>query len=755
MIKRFSQISSKDIATCWWKGASLGEMTQAGFSVPNGFVLTTKAFWLDPHQRDNEVLHAFDKLNCKFVAVRSSWTKEDGIDDSFAGQFDTYLFVTKEKLIEQIIECHNSVNSERIKSYCESKNINRDEIKVAVVIQKMINSDVAGVCFTVNPVSWNTDEIMIEAGYGVGEVVVSGMITPDNYIVHKVSGKITKNISEQSKKLVLDISKWWTREESVESTIASVQKLSDKHISELAELAKKTEKHYGMPMDTEWAVEDEKLYMLQARPVTTINIPTTKKWKKIRSKRFSLRLWENRCYGTCEFKKEFWVIFPDQTIIIKDGFWTWYVDEDQLKKSMDKVMEIIYEKWFEKFFEKKWVPILKDFLSFCIEFKNINFSKYTNDELIAKLNNFLKEEDERMHFMWIIFLLDETLTNNLKFELTKKYSLNDQTKIISDILSQEQKTDAIQHKLDLLKVMVKKEEKTITESEFLEEIKKLTKKYEYFTTLNMDEKELQIDYFNNLAIQLLTKWTASSQLEQLKESEKNHIESSKYFFEKHEDDKKFCALLNACKKVWFYRERRNDIRQKTYFYVRMLYIEIAKRLNISIDQVIYLNREEIRQYLKHWKKVEDKNIFTERKMLSALQQINNNTKYIFDPIEVQNIDPNIELQNSDNIIKWMSIYPWKVSGIARVIFDITRDQSSFSKWDILVATTTNLAFISLITKAWAVVTDEWWMLWHTAIVTRELKIPCIVWSKVWTKIIKNWDKIEVDANSWIVKVLPI
>ena len=88
-------------------------------------------------------MHAFDELNCKFIAVRSSGTKEDGIDDSFAGQFDTYLFVTKEKLIEQIIECHNSVNSERIKSYCESKNINRDEIKVAVVIQKMINSDVA------------------------------------------------------------------------------------------------------------------------------------------------------------------------------------------------------------------------------------------------------------------------------------------------------------------------------------------------------------------------------------------------------------------------------------------------------------------------------------------------------------------------------------------------------------------------------------------------------------------------------------
>jgi pyruvate,water dikinase len=109
------------------------------------------------------VLHAFDQLNCKFVAVRSSGTKEDGNEDSFAGQFDTYLFVTKEKLIEQILECHASVKSDRILAYCASKGINPDDIKVAVVVQKMVNSESAGVCFTANPITGNSDEVMIEA----------------------------------------------------------------------------------------------------------------------------------------------------------------------------------------------------------------------------------------------------------------------------------------------------------------------------------------------------------------------------------------------------------------------------------------------------------------------------------------------------------------------------------------------------------------------------------------------------------------
>jgi phosphoenolpyruvate synthase/pyruvate phosphate dikinase len=260
----------QDLLTCGWKGSSLGEMTQAGFLVPNWFVLTTKAFWLDYNKRADEVFHAFDLLNSKFVAVRSSGTKEDGIDDSFDGQFDTYLFVTKENLIAQIMECHKSLDSERIKSYCEFKNIDRNQIKIAVVIQKMINSESAGVCFTTNPVTWNTDEIMIESWFGIGEAVVSWMITPDNYIVNKKTNQIIKNISTQEKKLIIDMQECWTKEVELEETEKHIQKLSNNHILELTELAKKIEKHYGKPMDIEWAMENENIYLLQARPVTTI-----------------------------------------------------------------------------------------------------------------------------------------------------------------------------------------------------------------------------------------------------------------------------------------------------------------------------------------------------------------------------------------------------------------------------------------------------------------------------------------------------
>jgi hypothetical protein len=224
------------------------------------------------------------------------------------------------------------VKSDRILAYCKSKNINPDDIKVAVVVQKMVNSESAGVCFTANPVSGARDEVMIEAGFGLGEAVVSGMITPDNYVVKKgdnseniscrdgsinrpnnknhisdanenhifdtnenhisdafkqtnsnAFGKINsdaltvrpydniiKHLSTQTKKITLDIEKGGTKEEIIESTLANVQKLSDEHIAQLAVSAVKIEKHYGKPMDIERAVENGELFILQARPITTL-----------------------------------------------------------------------------------------------------------------------------------------------------------------------------------------------------------------------------------------------------------------------------------------------------------------------------------------------------------------------------------------------------------------------------------------------------------------------------------------------------
>lgn len=190
LIKNFNEININDIATAGGKGASLGELTQAGFSIPPGFVITAQAhkkFLNDqiPIDFEEEILKAFDNLDTKRVAVRSSAIAEDSAHASWAGQLVTYLNVLKKDLITKIRECWNSIKSERALVYSGEHKLSENELFVAVVVQKMVESTTSGVIFTVNPITKDRNEIMLESGYGLGEMLVQGFITPNNFVVDK------------------------------------------------------------------------------------------------------------------------------------------------------------------------------------------------------------------------------------------------------------------------------------------------------------------------------------------------------------------------------------------------------------------------------------------------------------------------------------------------------------------------------------------------------------------------------------------
>ena len=219
---------------------------------------------------EKDILKNFDKLKTQFVAVRSSATKEDSADSSFAGQFDTFLNVEKKNLLSSILQCYKSLKSDRIISYCKSKKINPDSIKIAVVVQKMIQSEISGIAFSVNPINNNRKEIMIEAGFGLGEYVVSGIITPDKYIFDKQSNKLKKiKINYQEFKLACVNNK--NKEVEMPLEKRNAIKLSTKYYSELLKTIKLIEKKYKKPVDIEWAIKNEKIYITQARPITTLS----------------------------------------------------------------------------------------------------------------------------------------------------------------------------------------------------------------------------------------------------------------------------------------------------------------------------------------------------------------------------------------------------------------------------------------------------------------------------------------------------
>lgn len=308
----FSEVSKEDIPLVGGKGANLGEMIKAKLPVPPGFIVTAPAYFdfvaengldsfieketkgLDPEdskklntiaehlqkaikERDlpkklvKEIEKAYEEMHKGLVAVRSSATAEDLPDASFAGQQATFLNIEgKVKLIKAVRECWASLFEARAIYYRTVNKFDHTKVGIAVPVQRMVQSEVSGIMFTVDPVSSDESKIVIDAGLGLGESVVSGSITPDHYIVDKKKFEIiSKEIGAQEWQIVRN-EKGENKHISLTKTEKESQKLSDEQIIALAKIGAQVEKHYGKPQDTEWALEKGSLYMVQARPVTTM-----------------------------------------------------------------------------------------------------------------------------------------------------------------------------------------------------------------------------------------------------------------------------------------------------------------------------------------------------------------------------------------------------------------------------------------------------------------------------------------------------
>jgi pyruvate,water dikinase len=306
----FEKIKKENVALAGGKGASLGEMTRAKIPVPSGFVVSASAFekflketdinveidamWdrLDikstdeieensammedlilgkkfPQDLAKEILRAFDKLGAKYVAVRSSATAEDSKIDAWAGQLESYLYVEKKNLLKNIQKCWASLFTPRAIFYRVERKLQKKKVAVAVVVQKMVNSEVAGVCFTVHPVTRDKDQMIIEACWGLGEALVQGNITPDSYVIEKSTlNLVDVNVNKQEKMIVKTPK--GSGEKLIPKSKQEKQKLSKKQIIELSKIAKEIEEHYKSPQDIEWALEKGKFYIVQSRPITTL-----------------------------------------------------------------------------------------------------------------------------------------------------------------------------------------------------------------------------------------------------------------------------------------------------------------------------------------------------------------------------------------------------------------------------------------------------------------------------------------------------
>jgi pyruvate, water dikinase len=312
----FTAISAADHARVGGKCASLGQMTQAGVAVPPGFAITTEAYqlMLDQHGLGAEITRhlkgvdpenvdqldkaaqtirerigshpipksvdaairaAYTSLGEFPVAVRSSATAEDLPDASFAGQQDTYLWIAGiDQVLDKVRDCWASLYTSRAIAYRAKNNIVHADVLMSVGVQKMVNAKCAGVAMTLDPSNGDRTRIVIDASWGIGETVVSGTVTPDNFTVEKVMEQIlARKISDKHVELVGDPAKGVAIERPVDKARRKKACLTDAEVLAVARLAKSLEKQNKCPQDVEWAIDadlpdGQNLLALQSRPET-------------------------------------------------------------------------------------------------------------------------------------------------------------------------------------------------------------------------------------------------------------------------------------------------------------------------------------------------------------------------------------------------------------------------------------------------------------------------------------------------------
>lgn len=301
MVYPFTTTNNLELKTVGGKAKALIETTNNSFPVPKGIVLTVDFFreWLDFIKESplwKDVISTPTKNNCdalktladsleftshqiesmttqlqalegNIFAIRSSSPEEDLEGTSFAGMYDTYLGIKRQDIDKYVKKTFSSCFDYRVMEYKTQNNIPLVHTAIAVIIQKQIQSEISGVGFSLNPLNNAYDEVYINASFGLGEAIVSGLVTPDTYVVDYTTGELVH------KKINPKVSGIWLQDDggvyTKENSEPEKQSLDIIQIKELSKLIKMCEKYYDKPMDIEWAYEDNKLYLLQARPITT------------------------------------------------------------------------------------------------------------------------------------------------------------------------------------------------------------------------------------------------------------------------------------------------------------------------------------------------------------------------------------------------------------------------------------------------------------------------------------------------------
>lgn len=804
-IKFFRDIGEED--RVGGKGASLAKLYQNKFNIPNGYVIMANMF--DDFLKENnvkekiqrilkrcniddekdienksneiiqivskcyisdsmkkEIINNFKKLNCKYVAVRSSATSEDGKSHAWAGQLDSFLNVNETNILESIKKCWISIFNSRAIFY-RLKNNDTTNISVAVIVQEMLQSDMSGIAFSINPTNNNPNEIVVEGILGLGEAIVSGKVTPDTYIIDKENLKlISKTIQKQKIKLIKvnNINKF------VELQDENLQKIEDKIILELSTLIKKVEKFYNFPVDIEFGISDRKIYILQCRPITTVKknelidrLKQCGSWKFYVSRQFNWFVENTEIYASLEkYQKELlgFEIATQNYLCLNGDEYLLDLDFETLCNKLDSYLQNDFN-FFEKFAKIEF-DLVEKIKKYLIYLKNKDLSKLNFKELYKEMEKF--NDLYIKSFIPGMTRPEDFLVDRLKNELNNTIFTKKEIDIILTKISTCPNYFPLSYSeepLDLLKIALEyKNGKNIEGliKEHLEKYSWIKGPVEFEDTTFT--KEDYLSRLNNLINEDI-----EEKIKNIYNVRKNNDIEYKKILEQYKFTEKAKKLIKAIRNFIFLRTYTTEYSDHLFFTGRhTIFKEITNRTNIADKDLIMLDDKEILDILKNQgiMSKEIKNTLENRKKGFAMIWLDGNVQKIFGEESLKLQDEiaktykilNHEENNKSNnkIVSGNIANRGKVKGIARVLTTY-QDIYNVKKGDIIVATMTTPDYVSAMEKASGFITDEGGVTCHAAILSREFNVPCIVGTINGTKAIQDGQMIELDAYTGIVYIL--
>lgn len=817
------------------KALNLIKMKRKNLPIPDGFVIQTEALkryieWNEinrqtdniherilhgeiPIEIETDLIEAFQNLKSSYtsVAVRSSSGAEDLEGASFAGQYETYLNVkSTEDFLSKVRACWASFFTERVEQYTQSMYADFDEISMAVVVQGLIQSEVSGVIFSQNPVNHNTKEIMINASYGLGEAIVSGLVTPDVYLVNKQTFEVEKEKGLKEVKIIPLVE----GVEEIETTEAEQQRfcLTNEKIIELAEITKEVEALYQHPVDIEFGIQNNQVYLLQARAITTL------------AEDNKLTPFQKDIFLSFDDMEEFWILndtsfshavsplyasfiipaFSEGTAssfkklkfifdrinlkVYKGHIYTrtepFKGDSNKRIQEHKELMEIIYPvltKRMNHIINEQFLPYYNKLDSFTKENLNLRRGK----EILQNLTDFYKIAYD-LHFDIVMPQMSlNTIVEEYYKNLTNRESGHDVYELLTGKMNKSLETDqqlsrlalTVKRDVELTEIfqeectetLLKKLEENKAGESFMTQLDTFLKQYGYRSVVSHDfigETWLENPLHALSIIQGYVKgsYDFNEHFEQtVKKREKNYkellmqVEDSQH---KEEFKKYYQWALDASvirDDHHFYIDAMLDAKARL-FLLKLGHLLVNHQVFLMKEDIFFLYLDELESLLEN--PVDMTKLIEKRKKEHVEHEQTSNLPRYFgtpEPTQLKEAEKYMGAieendANSENSIKGLASSSGTYTGKVKVI-STTKEFYKLEKGDVLVCKTTTPLWTTLFQTAGAVITDAGGILSHSAIIAREYEIPAVVGTKISTNKLKDGDMVTVDGTNGIVTLL--